>query len=165
MVYCDGPIPNHLRDRLIRGAAPNDIPEGVPIYMGLDLASGPDQTAVVVTWGDPTGNSFPLAKDTPVQKTKGYPFPGVVLGQFQTLTGQTRYVVERVGENETPEGLLHIFNRVQLEVRFPVLSDGRVAEMEADFDRAFQWVSSDPAAVDALQPVASPHWSDLDKVG
>ena len=47
-----------------------------------------------------------------VVKISGYPFPGVVVGAFLTLSGQWRYVVECV----VPEvsGMLHIYNEKQL---------------------------------------------------
>lgn len=48
-----------------------------------------------------------------VVKISGYPFPGVVVSAFLTLSGQWRYVVECV----VPEvsGMLHIYNEKQLE--------------------------------------------------
>lgn len=44
-----------------------------------------------------------------VQKTSGYRFPGTIVAVFETLKGETRYVVEMDGY-----GLLHIFNAGQL---------------------------------------------------
>ena len=51
---------------------------------------------------------------TKVRKIKGYAYPGVVVSVFQNLKGETRYVVECT----VPEvsGMLHIYNREQLEV-------------------------------------------------
>ena len=48
-----------------------------------------------------------------VRKTKGYEWPGVIVADFTTLTGQRRLVVECT----TPEvaGALHIYNEDQLE--------------------------------------------------
>lgn len=46
-----------------------------------------------------------------VNKPKGYKFPGTVVAVFTTTLGDTRYVVEMEGY-----GLLHIFNREQLEL-------------------------------------------------
>jgi hypothetical protein len=48
-----------------------------------------------------------------VIKVSGYPFPGVVVAAFLTLSGQWRYVVECI----VPEvsGMLHIYNEKQLE--------------------------------------------------
>jgi hypothetical protein len=50
-----------------------------------------------------------------VRKVKGYPWTGVVVSAFTTLTGQSRYVVECT----VPEvlGALHIYNGEQLEHR------------------------------------------------
>ena len=49
-----------------------------------------------------------------VRKTKGYAWPGVIVADFTTLTGQRRLVVECT----TPEvaGALHIYNEDQLEL-------------------------------------------------
>lgn len=49
-----------------------------------------------------------------VQKTKGYKWPGVVVAVFDTLSGQTRVVVECT----VPEvsGALHIYNCDQIEL-------------------------------------------------
>ena len=49
-----------------------------------------------------------------VQKTKGYKWPGVVVGVFDTLAGKTRIVVECT----VPEvaGALHIYNLEQVEL-------------------------------------------------
>lgn len=49
-----------------------------------------------------------------VRKTKGYEWPGVIVADFTTLTGQRRLVVECI----TPEvaGALHIYNEDQLEL-------------------------------------------------
>lgn len=44
-----------------------------------------------------------------VDKVKGYSFPGVVVAVYQTLKGETRYVVELEGY-----GLQHIFTEVNL---------------------------------------------------
>lgn len=43
-----------------------------------------------------------------VEKKKGYKFPGIVVGKFRKLNGQTRYAVECT----IPEvaGALHIFS-------------------------------------------------------
>lgn len=49
-----------------------------------------------------------------VRKTRGYAWPGVIVADFTTLSGQRRLVVECT----TPEvaGALHIYNEDQLEV-------------------------------------------------
>lgn len=48
-----------------------------------------------------------------VQKSSGYPFPGVVVSKFQTLSYQTRYVVECTLPGV--KGCLHIFAPSQLQ--------------------------------------------------
>lgn len=60
-----------------------------------------------------TTNEF--AVGTPVRKTAGYPFPGVVVAAFRTLAGEERYVVECT----VPEvaGMLHIYGPKNLERR------------------------------------------------
>jgi len=52
----------------------------------------------------------------PVRKVKGYVFEGLVRSAFTNKAGQWRYVVE----NESAEGMLHIFSAEQLE-RMPCL--------------------------------------------
>lgn len=47
-----------------------------------------------------------------VYKPKGYEFPDIVVSIFQTTKGETRIVAEF--ENN---GMLHIFNENQLELR------------------------------------------------
>lgn len=47
-----------------------------------------------------------------VKKVKGYSYPGKVVAVFDTLAGETRYVVEATGEEY--KGMLHIFNGEQL---------------------------------------------------
>ena len=47
---------------------------------------------------------------TQVEKPKGYPFPGTVVAAFDTLAGETRYVVE----SALAPGMLHIFSGSQL---------------------------------------------------
>jgi hypothetical protein len=54
-----------------------------------------------------------------VCKTKGYPFPGYVVADFETVKGERRIVVEMaiyVDGIAKAIGLLHIFNPEQLEV-------------------------------------------------
>jgi hypothetical protein len=46
-----------------------------------------------------------------VSKRSGYIFDGSVRAVFQKLDGQTRYVVEN------KDGLLHIFNATQLDLK------------------------------------------------
>lgn len=48
-----------------------------------------------------------------VRKIKGYAFDGVIVSVFQNTKGETRLVAEM--ENN---GMLHIFNEDQLELRF-----------------------------------------------
>ena len=48
-----------------------------------------------------------------VRKKTGYEFPGEVRSVFATRAGKTRYVVECTVPGM--EGMLHIFNRDQLE--------------------------------------------------
>ena len=51
-----------------------------------------------------------------VIKPNGYPFPGVVVARFMTLSGNNeRYVVEFTDILGEPTGLLHIFDWAQLE--------------------------------------------------
>jgi hypothetical protein len=47
-----------------------------------------------------------------VYKPKGYKFPGVVVSNFITTSGQKRVVAEF-----EDNGMLHIFNEDQLELR------------------------------------------------
>lgn len=47
-----------------------------------------------------------------VFKPKGYKFPGTVVSVFQTTGGDTRIVAEM-----SDNGMLHIFNENQLEIR------------------------------------------------
>lgn len=49
-----------------------------------------------------------------VRKPKGYAYPGVVVSVFQNLRGDTRYVVECTSPDVS--GMLHIYNREQLEL-------------------------------------------------
>lgn len=55
--------------------------------------------------------AFPVG--TPVEKTDGYEFPGVIIGVCVTRAGKLRYVVE----HEHSLGMLHIFNERQLRAR------------------------------------------------
>lgn len=48
-----------------------------------------------------------------VRKIKGYSFDGVIVSVFSNTKGETRLVAEM--ENN---GMLHIFNEDQLELRF-----------------------------------------------
>lgn len=50
-----------------------------------------------------------------VQKTDGYPWPGVVVSVFTNRKGQIRYVVECTVPQVA--GALHIFNEAQLQER------------------------------------------------
>lgn len=64
----------------------------------------------------PVNDPFPPLKvGDKVEKITGYPFPGVVVSLFTTLTGQPRFVVECTVEGV--EGCLHIFSRTQLKHR------------------------------------------------
>ena len=49
-----------------------------------------------------------------VKKAKGYAFPGIVVSVFETLRGETRYVVEC--NVPAVAGILHIYNGDQLEL-------------------------------------------------
>lgn len=49
-----------------------------------------------------------------VQKIKGYRWPGVIVADFTTLSGQRRLVVECTAE--AVAGALHIYNEDQLEM-------------------------------------------------
>ena len=49
-----------------------------------------------------------------VKKAKGYAFPGIVVSVFETLRGETRYVVEC--NVPAVAGILHIYNGGQLEL-------------------------------------------------
>lgn len=51
----------------------------------------------------------------PVQKIKGYPFPGVIVAAFRNTKGEERYVVECTAP--WVEGCLHVFHPDQLELR------------------------------------------------
>jgi hypothetical protein len=57
-----------------------------------------------------------------VEKTSGYKWPGIVVAQFKTLGGETRYVVECT----VPEvyGALHIYNEGQLSRRAALADEG-----------------------------------------
>lgn len=48
-----------------------------------------------------------------VEKVSGYKFPGVIVSVFQTIAGETRYVVECTSEGT--RGILHIYNGSQLK--------------------------------------------------
>lgn len=48
-----------------------------------------------------------------VQKVKGYKYPGVIVSKFQTLAGETRYVVECTIPDIA--GMLHIFSEENLK--------------------------------------------------
>jgi len=48
-----------------------------------------------------------------VKKVRGYKFDGLILGDFITTKGLTRYVVELEGSG----GMLHIFRPEDLELR------------------------------------------------
>lgn len=47
-----------------------------------------------------------------VYKPKGYKFPGIVVSVFKTTAGETRIVAEMIDN-----GILHIFNESQLELK------------------------------------------------
>lgn len=51
-----------------------------------------------------------FAVGEPVEKSSGYPFPGVVVARFENTLGQVRYVVE----STTLSPMLHIFSGHQL---------------------------------------------------
>ena len=59
----------------------------------------------------PLESTKPLEVGDVVRKTSGYKFNGEVRAVFKTKVGVERYVVE---SNDAP-GLLHIFNKDQLE--------------------------------------------------
>lgn len=48
-----------------------------------------------------------------VRKARGYPFPGVVVAAFDTLSGARRLVVECTADGVA--GCLHVFSEGQLE--------------------------------------------------
>lgn len=50
-----------------------------------------------------------------VEKVRGYKFPGVVVARFETLSGETRYVVECTAEGA--KGCLHIYSEENLIAR------------------------------------------------
>jgi hypothetical protein len=95
---------------------------------------------------------FPLPLDDPeapipvrgdlVETVRGYPFPGVVLAEFQTTAGCVRVVVEaRVPPGASFSGLLHIyiFSLDQLRFRQPgegpaVAFEGEAAVAAEDFE-------------------------------
>lgn len=54
----------------------------------------------------------------PVDKRRGYPFPGEIRSLFRTAGGEIRVVVEMHVDGK-PCGLLHIFNMDQLKRRKP----------------------------------------------
>ena len=56
---------------------------------------------------------FKFRKFQPVNKVRGYKFPGKIMARFLTTRGEARYVVEATGPGY--EGMLHIFNEDQLE--------------------------------------------------
>lgn len=49
-----------------------------------------------------------------VQKVSGYKFYGTIVAVFETILGETRYVVEATGDGY--EGMLHIYNGNQLKL-------------------------------------------------
>jgi len=51
---------------------------------------------------------------TTVEKSKGYRYPGIIIGVVNKLNGQVRYVVECTAKGA--EGMLHIFNESQLRI-------------------------------------------------
>lgn len=57
--------------------------------------------------------SVELKLNEQVKKKSGYSYPGTIVAVFQTLAGDTRYVVEATGADY--KGMLHIFNGDQLE--------------------------------------------------
>lgn len=50
-----------------------------------------------------------------VEKVSGYLYPGIIVAKFNTLAGETRYVVEC--DVAVCRGMLHIYNRGQLKPR------------------------------------------------
>ena len=56
--------------------------------------------------------SFKFEIGARVYKTKGYKFPGIVVSNFTTTSGEIRVVAE-LEDN----GMLHIFSESQLELR------------------------------------------------
>jgi hypothetical protein len=53
-----------------------------------------------------------------VQKVSGYRYPGIIVSIFITTNKELRYVVE--ADSTEFQGMLHIFNKDQLELREPV---------------------------------------------
>lgn len=49
-----------------------------------------------------------------VEKSSGYKFPGVIVSVFETLAGQTRFVVECTIPG--CEGMLHIYSEKNLKL-------------------------------------------------
>lgn len=58
-------------------------------------------------------NKFVIGQ--PVQKVRGYKFPGIVVAVFTNLANETRYVVECTAEDV--EECLHIYSEHDLEPR------------------------------------------------
>lgn len=58
------------------------------------------------------GSTFVFSVGQRVQKSRGYPFPGIVVAAFRKTTGEDRYVVECIAPDVA--GILHIFNADQL---------------------------------------------------
>lgn len=74
------------------------------------------------------GVDFPrLPVGTAVNKVLGYPFPGIVVSAFHTLSGQERFVVEASGADY--RGMLHIFNGDQLRATNPE-RDREIADLK-----------------------------------
>lgn len=63
-------------------------------------------------FSDCSGNPQKFKVGDKVRKSKGYAFDGIIVSIFQTTKGETRIVAEL--ENN---GMLHIFNENQLELR------------------------------------------------
>ncbi|MBG6211362.1 hypothetical protein IWQ49_006047 [Labrenzia sp. EL_126] len=63
--------------------------------------------------GGPTNQPLPLG--APVQKIKGYKWPGIIVSAFHTTSGQLRYVVECTVPEV--EGALHIYAPEQIELK------------------------------------------------
>lgn len=143
-----------------------------------DVFDGPRNTA-------PMGTPIPILRPEPspagrhieiggpdvgeaVAKSNGYPFPGVVVAVFDTLSGARRYVVERVGPNEEPEGLLHIYNAGQLEPRTPAAEGVVTLSVSAeDAERVKAFLSADTPrhrGGSALRPLTKEENEIMDEV-
>jgi len=86
---------------------PGWTPRPTPPYFPGMWMDQPD-----TAWEPWHGGDMPVM--TPVRKTNGYGFPGIVVAAFKNTKGEHRFVVECTALGV--EGMLHIFNRNQLEI-------------------------------------------------